>query len=274
VSLYGPRLSPTPEHLSGIDLLLVDLQDVGCRVYTYIWTLLLAMEACARAGVEVVVLDRPNPLGRTVEGPLLEEGLYSFVGLLSIPMRHGLTIGELALYFKNKRRLDLPLRVLKVEGWRGEPFPETGLPWIMPSPNMPSFETALVYPGQVLLEGTNLSEGRGTTRPFEIFGAPYLSPEKLRPFSAKIPNIGDWFYLPTWKQAFHSDRFSESLQLPYAMKWLVFSDRVGIGKQMIKILRLNEQQVIEVEIGTEHETRAMAGNRPIAHERHRLPVSA
>lgn len=200
VSLYGPRLCPAPEHLSEIDLLLLDLQDVGCRVYTYIWTLLLTMEACAKAGVEIVVLDRPNPLGRTVEGPLLEKGLFSFVGLFPLPMRHGLTIGELALYFREKRGLDLPIRVLKVRGWQGELFPETGLPWIMPSPNMPTFETALVYPGQVLLEGTNLSEGRGTTRPFEFFGAPYLSPERLRMALKEIPGV--WWrevaFVPTF----------------------------------------------------------------------------
>ncbi len=179
VSLYGPRLAPEPEHLAEIDLLLVDLQDVGCRVYTYIWTLFLTMEACARCGVEVVVLDRPNPLGRRVEGPLLDPELTSFVGLLPLPMRHGLTLGELARYFRAKRGLDLKLRIVEMEGWSGEFFPQTGLPWIMPSPNMPSFHTALVYPGQVLLEGTNLSEGRGTTLPFELFGAPFLRTEEM-----------------------------------------------------------------------------------------------
>ncbi len=191
VSLYGPRLSPRPDHLAEIDLLLVDLQDVGCRVYTYIWTLLLTMEACARAGVEVVILDRPNPLGRKVEGPVLDPELVSFVGLLPLPMRHGLTVGELARYFQAQRGLDLKLRVVKLEGWHGELFPQTGLPWIMPSPNMPSFQTALVYPGQVLLEGTNLSEGRGTTRPFEIFGAPFL---RIGPLRSSLPaQEGVWW---------------------------------------------------------------------------------
>ena len=189
VSLYGPRLAPRPEHLAEIDVLLVDLQDVGCRVYTYIWTLLLCMEACAQNGVEVVVLDRPNPLGRKVEGPLLDESLRSFVGLEPLPMRHGLTIGELALYFKKVRRLDLPLRIIPLRGWKGEFFPETGLPWIPPSPNMPLFETALVYPGQVLLEGTNLSEGRGTTRPFEVCGAPWLDPQKVLKALPSLPGV-------------------------------------------------------------------------------------
>ncbi len=189
VSLYGPRLRPGPEHLSEIEVLLIDLQDVGCRVYTYIWTMLLAMEACAQVGVEVVILDRPNPLGLRMEGPILEENLLSFVGLVPLPMRHGLTIGELAKYFLSKKNLDLCLRVVEMEGWQGEIFPETGLPWMMPSPNMPLWETALVYPGQVLLEGTNLSEGRGTTRPFETFGAPYLNQDKVKLFISEITGV-------------------------------------------------------------------------------------
>ncbi len=189
ISLYGPRLRPEAEHLSEIEVLLIDLQDVGCRVYTYIWTMLLAMEACAQTGVEVVILDRPNPLGFQMEGPILEEGLFSFVGLAQLPLRHGLTMGELARYFLAKKKLALSLRIIEMEGWQGEFFPETGLPWIMPSPNMPLWETALVYPGQVLLEGTNLSEGRGTTRPFEIFGAPYLSPDRVKLSLLEIPGV-------------------------------------------------------------------------------------
>ncbi len=180
ISLYGPRLKPRPEDLSGIDLLLVDLQEVGCRVYTYLWTLYLLLEAAEEAGVEVVVLDRPNPLGGSLEGPMLRPECFSFVGLTEMPLRHGLTLGETALLFKKRRGLNLPLRVVRVEGWRRtQLFPETGLPWVPPSPNLPTFESALVYPGQVLLEGTNLSEGRGTTRPFELFGAPWLSPQKV-----------------------------------------------------------------------------------------------
>lgn len=189
VSLYGPRLAPEPEHLAEIDVLLVDLQDVGCRVYTYIWTLLLAMEACAQNDVTVIVLDRPNPLGRKREGPLLDPTLYSFVGLESLPLRHGLTIGELALFFKEKRKLDLELEVIPLKGWQGDFFSETGLSWVPPSPNMPLFETALVYPGQVCLEGTNLSEGRGTTRPFEIFGAPWLNPSRIRPLLPPLSGV-------------------------------------------------------------------------------------
>ncbi|WP_456370307.1 exo-beta-N-acetylmuramidase NamZ family protein [Thermodesulfatator atlanticus] len=189
VSLYGPRLAPEPSHLAEIDVLLVDLQDVGVRVYTYIWTLFLTMKACAKADVEVVVLDRPNPIGGKIEGPLLQEEFFSFVGMARIPLRHGLTIGEIALYFKHILGIDVSLRVVTLEGWkRNMLFPETGLPWIPPSPNMPTFQTALLYPGMVLLEGTNLSEGRGTTTPFELLGAPWLNTkivENLR----KIPGL-------------------------------------------------------------------------------------
>ncbi len=180
-SLYGEVRKPRPDHLSQIDMFVVDLQDVGCRVYTYIWTMLLAMRECAKAGVEVCVLDRPNPIGGLkVEGNLLDLDLFSFVGLAPIPMRHGMTMGELALMLARLEKLDIELHVVEMEGWsRGICFPETGLPWVWPSPNMPAFETALVYPGQVVLETTNISEGRGTTRPFEIFGAPYLEQGKI-----------------------------------------------------------------------------------------------
>jgi uncharacterized protein YbbC (DUF1343 family) len=181
-SLYSETRRPTAEMLADIDLLLIDLQDVGTRVYTYAWTMVHCLQACAEAGVPVWVLDRPNPLGGcVVEGPCLEADYTSFVGLLPIPMRHGLTIGELALLGNDWLQLGAPLRVINMQGWRREMlFPDTGLPWVPPSPNMPRFETALVYPGQVLLEGTNLSEGRGTTQPFELCGAPYVDPARLR----------------------------------------------------------------------------------------------
>jgi uncharacterized protein YbbC (DUF1343 family) len=194
-SLYSDTRSPTPDMLDGIDVLLVDLQDVGTRVYTFEWTTALALEACAATGREVVVLDRPNPIGGEVlEGNLVREGYTSFVGLYPVPMRHGLTLGELAALVNARLAPDRAgrpaaradgagwrcpgrcrLTVVPMAGWRRRMlFPHTGLPWILPSPNMPTFETAVVYPGQVLLEGTNLSEGRGTTRPFEIFGAPWI----------------------------------------------------------------------------------------------------
>jgi uncharacterized protein YbbC (DUF1343 family) len=206
-SLYSETRSPTSAMLEGIDMLLVDLQDVGTRVYTFEWTTALALESCAHSGCEVVVLDRPNPLGGVaVEGNLIRPGYTSFVGLTPVPMRHGLTLGELAALVNLRlggepaesrapssrpvRRRDgvgwrcpglAKLTVVPMDRWRRRMlFPETGLPWVLPSPNMPTFDTALVYPGQVLLEGTNLSEGRGTTRPFEIFGAPWLDLETVR----------------------------------------------------------------------------------------------
>lgn len=167
-SLYGEHRKPTPEMLEGLDLMVIDLPDIGSRYYTFAWTTVLTIEACRESGIGVLVLDRPNPLGGVVtEGPINE--LISFVGLRPVPIRHGLTLGEIALR-------EGPVEVLSAEGWSREVlFPETGLPWAMPSPNMPTFDTALVYPGGCLLEGTTISEGRGTTRPFEIFGAPGFS---------------------------------------------------------------------------------------------------
>ncbi|MEZ0329747.1 MAG: DUF1343 domain-containing protein [Dissulfuribacterales bacterium] len=175
-SLYGTHRQPTTSQLEELDILLVDLQDVGTRVYTFIWTLFLAMEACARHNKAVAILDRPNPIGGdAVEGNLLQSKFRSFVGMDTIPMRHGMTIGELAGMFQAKYFSNLELFIIPMQGWRRYmAFEDTGLPWVMPSPNMPCIETAFVYPGQVLLEATNLSEGRGTTRPFELFGAPYL----------------------------------------------------------------------------------------------------
>jgi len=179
-SLYGDVRKPSPEMLAGLDALLFDLQDVGVRVYTFVWTMALAMEACAEAGVRFVVLDRPNPIGGRREGPVLRSGFESFVGLHPIPLRHGLTCGELARWLVRQRGIDCDLEVVACEGWeRGMHWQDTGLPWVMPSPNLPTPESCEVYPGMVLLEGTNLSEGRGTTRPFEIFGAPFLDPGDL-----------------------------------------------------------------------------------------------
>jgi uncharacterized protein YbbC (DUF1343 family) len=175
-SLYGARRAPTPAMLRGLDLLIVDLQDVGARYYTFVWTMALAMRACARAGVPVIVLDRPNPLGGLgVEGNLPDPGFASFVGLYPLPARHGMTIGELAGYLNAVHGLGCDLTVIRLRGWRRSMlWEDTGLPWVAPSPNMPAPDTAAVYPGGCLVEGTNLSEGRGTTRPFEWVGAPFL----------------------------------------------------------------------------------------------------
>jgi uncharacterized protein YbbC (DUF1343 family) len=187
-SLYGETfesLTPTAEELAGIDVLVVDLQDVGSRYYTYVWTMALALGAAAAAKVAVVVLDRPNPLGGVaIEGGTVRPGCESFVGLGPLAVRHGLTIGEVARLVtigmpwggpRFARPLDCDLTVVPMRGWRRDmSFVDTGLPWVMPSPNMPTPATALCYPGQCLFEATNLSEGRGTTRPFELVGAPFL----------------------------------------------------------------------------------------------------
>jgi uncharacterized protein YbbC (DUF1343 family) len=180
-SLYGEHREPTAEMLDDLDVLLVDLQDVGARYYTFIWTLYLCMRACEKAGVAVVVLDRPNPItGVVTEGPILDSNYKSFVGLHPIQVRHGKTIGELAQQFRDEAFPDCQLSILPMRNWeRAMWFDETGLTWVMPSPNMPALDTAIVYPGMCLLEGTNISEGRGTTRPFEIFGAPFLEAERL-----------------------------------------------------------------------------------------------
>lgn len=181
-SLYSSDRRPTAEMLSDADTVLVDVQDVGTRVYTFATTVLYLMEACADRGKKVVILDRPNPIdGVDVEGNLLDPRYASFVGPHPIPMRHGLTLGELMSLYNEVCRVQCDLEVIPMAGWdRRSYFEETGLPWVMPSPNMPLVETAVVYPGQVILEGTNLSEGRGTTRPFELFGAPYLDPDAVR----------------------------------------------------------------------------------------------
>ncbi len=183
-SLYGAdegSLAPTAESLDGLDAVVFDIQDVGSRYYTYVWTLVYAMRACARAGVGVVVLDRPNPIGgELVEGGAIEDGFYSFVGLGNVPNRHGMTAGEIARFARDTEKLDVDLEIVSMRGWRRSmSYGESGLPWVMPSPNMPTLDTALVYPGMCLVEGTELSEGRGTTRPFEIAGAPHVAGHAL-----------------------------------------------------------------------------------------------
>jgi uncharacterized protein YbbC (DUF1343 family) len=175
-SLYGETRKPYPSMFADIDVLLVDLIDVGTRVYTFIWTVVHCLEVAAETGITVMILDRPNPIGgHLVEGNLLRAECASFVGRCAIPMRHGLTLGELALLCNRELGIGADLQVVRMNGWtRRMFFPATGYPWVFPSPNMPSFATALVYPGQVLWEGTNISEARGTTLPFELFGAPFL----------------------------------------------------------------------------------------------------
>ena len=191
-SLYGATRVPSAEMFSGIDALLVDLQDVGTRVYTFIYTLSYCMETARDCGRQVVVLDRPNPVGGTaVEGNLLAAECSSFVGRFPMPMRHGLTIGELARVFNARFGIGCDLKVIAMAGWkRSMLFGDTGLPWVAPSPNLPTPVAALVYPGQVLWEGTNVSEGRGTTQPFELCGAPFLDTDRLAADLAKPPIAG------------------------------------------------------------------------------------
>jgi uncharacterized protein YbbC (DUF1343 family) len=180
-SLYGETREPTAEMFDHIDTLLIDLQDVGTRVYTFIYTLSYCMEAAKKWGKGIVVLDRPNPIsGVSVEGNCLTPDFASFVGRYPLPMRHGLTIGELARLFNDAYGIGCKLTVIPMKGWeRAMYFEDTGLPWVPPSPNLPTSASAMVYPGQVLWEGTNVSEGRGTTQPFELFGAPFIDPARI-----------------------------------------------------------------------------------------------
>ncbi len=180
-SLYSETREPTAEMLDAVDVLVVDLQDVGTRVYTYIYTMANCMRAAARHGIPVVVCDRPNPVGGTeIEGSRLDPAYASFVGQFPIPLRHGMTIGELARMFNEDFGINCSLDVVPLSGWRRSMyFDETGIPWVMPSPNLPTLDSTIVYPGAVLIEGTRLSEGRGTTRPFELIGAPWIDGDRL-----------------------------------------------------------------------------------------------
>jgi uncharacterized protein YbbC (DUF1343 family) len=180
-SLYGESRAPSDESLQGLDALVFDIQDIGARFYTYPSTMAAAMQAAAKHKLTFVVLDRPNPInGADIEGPLLDDGSQSFVGFHTLPVRHGMTIGELARMFQIETKLDVDLRIVRMKGWnRSEEFDQTGLPWVNPSPNMRSLTEAILYPGMGLLELTNVSVGRGTDRPFEIFGAPWIDGQKL-----------------------------------------------------------------------------------------------
>jgi uncharacterized protein YbbC (DUF1343 family) len=204
ISLYGENvesLRPTAEQLAGLDVLVIDLQDVGSRYYTFPTTMLYCLQAAAIVGLRSVVLDRPNPLGGAiVEGPTLRPGSESFIGAHPIAIRHGLTVGELAGFYKAELRIDVELEIVACEGLRRDmDWKATGLPWVLPSPNMPTVDTAFVYPGQCLIEGTNLSEGRGTTRPFELCGAPGIDARKVCELlnADEMPGV---VFRPAWFQ--------------------------------------------------------------------------
>lgn len=204
-SLYGETRKPAAEMLAGVDVVVFDIQDAGTRVYTFNYTMALAMEAARELGKRFIVLDRPNPInGIQMEGNVLESEFRSFVGMFPIPMRHGMTIGELALMFNREFGIGCELDVVRMEGWRRAMwYQETGLPWVMPSPNLPTVDTAVVYPGSVMIEGTNVSEGRGTTRPFEIIGAPFVDPWQLADELQKANIPGVLFRPLHFEPAFH-----------------------------------------------------------------------
>jgi uncharacterized protein YbbC (DUF1343 family) len=235
-SLYGhglESLTPTAAMLEGVDVLVYDVQDVGARYYTVVWTMVLAMRAAAAAGKSFVVLDRPNPIGGVhVEGGAIAAGFESFVGLVSCPNRHGLTAGEIARWRATEEKLDLDLMIIPMVGWRREmSFEDTGLPWVMPSPNMPTCDTARVYPGMCLVEGTELSEGRGTTRPFELVGAPELDSDALAAALTAEQLPGARFrpctFTPTFQK--HSGRSCGGVQIHIVDRHAFRPYRTGIA---------------------------------------------
>ncbi len=240
-SLYGKTRKPTKEMLEDIDTLVFDLQDVGSRYYTFIWTMALCMEACAEYGKRVVVLDRPNPINGVVsEGPILHPDFSSFVGLYPIPVRHGMTVGELALMFDKAFDIGCNLKVVPLKGWnRKHWFDETGLPWVIPSPNIPTLDTATVYPGLCLLEGTNLSEGRGTTRPFEIFGAPWIEPHQLLKVldEEKLPGVAfrPLYFTPTFDKWMGKHCGGLQIHVLDRNNFLPFTTGIAIIKAIIEL---------------------------------------
>lgn len=234
-SLYGKSkedLSPSQEILKQVDALIIDLQDIGSRYYTFIYTMALCMRAAAPLGVKVIVLDRPNPIdGNHLEGNIRDEKYSSFVGMFPLPTRHGMTAGELARYFNARFNLNCDLTVVPMGGWqRWMWWGDTELPWVIPSPNMPTVYTATVYPGMCLIEGTNLSEGRGTTHPFELFGAPWLEPFRLSDALNKLDLPGVFFrphyFLPTFHK--HKDKVCGGVELHVTDRRIFEPYRTGL----------------------------------------------
>jgi len=240
-SLYSRTRKPQQEMLKDIDVLVIDMQDVGARYYTFIWTMELCMQACEESGKSILVLDRPNPISGTMtEGPVLTMDHASFVGLRPLPVRHGMTIGEIGNYLKNEFYPSLDFHVIPMRGWqRGMWFDNTGLPWVMPSPNMPTIDTAVVYPGMCLLEGTNVSEGRGTTRPFEISGAPFVDPDNLVKYldGLKLPGVlfRPVYFQPTFQK--HAGVLCGGTQIHVTNRnrFRPFKTAVGILKAMMDL---------------------------------------
>lgn len=216
-SLYGEWRKPTSDMLAEVDLLVFDVQDVGTRVYTFIYTMALAMQAAREQGKRFVVLDRPNPIGgMAIEGNILEAGAESFVGMFPIPMRHGMTVGELARLFNQEFGIGCELEVVAMKGYRREfYFTDTDVHWVIPSPNIPTPETAVVYPGTVLVEGTKVSEGRGTTKPFELNGAPYADAYVIAEHLNAHELPGVWFRPHSFKPTFqkHGGQICHGVQV-------------------------------------------------------------
>ncbi|MGN9863401.1 exo-beta-N-acetylmuramidase NamZ family protein [Bacillus swezeyi] len=237
-SLYGETKKPTPEMLKNIDVLLFDIQDVGTRFYTYIYTMAYAMEAAKEHDIPFIVLDRPNPQsGTKVEGPVLDPDYSSFVGRYPIPLIHGMTAGELAKLFNQEFDIGADLTVIKMKGWKRQMFFEdTGLPFVLPSPNMPTADTSIVYPGTGLIEGTNISEGRGTTKPFELIGAPYMKSTELAEILNNLKLLGVQFraasFTPTFSK--HQNKLCHGVEL-YVKNRSTFQP-VKTGIAMIKTI--------------------------------------
>ncbi len=271
-SLYGRVRRPTTDMLEGLDVLLVDLQDVGCRVYTFLTTLLHVLEDCAAAGVEVWILDRPNPAGRPVEGSLLQPGEESFVGAARLPMRHGLTLGEAARWYAEDRQLDLALHVMAMQGYSPDAGPGFGwplgvLPWVNPSPNASSQNMARCYPGTVLLEGTSLSEGRGTTVPLEVVGAPGLDVRALLAFLEETApqwlegcRLRPCAFEPTFHK--HAGQVCEGVQI-HAMAPFYRHERFRPYRLMALLLKAVRQIHPELDLWR---------SPPYEYETHRLPI--
>src|SRR5205085_3185068 len=232
-SLYSETREPTAEMLRGVDVLVIDLQDVGVRIYTYIYTMANCLKAARRHGIKVIVCDRPNPIGGVaVEGMVLRPGFESFVGMYPVPMRHGMTIGELARLFNGHFGIGADLEVVAMEGWRRDMyFDATGLTWILSSPNIPTFDTTTVYPGAVLFEGTNVSEGRGTTRPFEFIGAPWVVAERFAETMNRRKLPGVFFrpalFEPTFQK--HAGKGCAGCQVHVLDRWAFRAVETGVA---------------------------------------------
>jgi uncharacterized protein YbbC (DUF1343 family) len=238
-SMYGRNLKPTRQALRKIDAVVIDLPDIGTRYYTFLWSAMLMLQETAQLHKKVFVLDRPNPLsGSVVQGPVIDPGFESFVGLYSVPIRHGMTIGELCSMFNQEHDLGADITIVKMSGWHRRMFtPDAGVAWTVPSPNMPSFSTALVYPGMCLLEGTNVSEGRGTTRPFEIFGAPWIEPYALADAlnRNRMPGVAfrPTYFMPTFHK--YRGRLCGGIQI-HVTNRMRFSP-VLAGLQIVRTIR-------------------------------------